>query len=145
MVFSNLLLLLNHFNGPLGANESADPTAFAVVVIDLNMTRRFVPCDAEVRAKVPTKITASTEVVHKAAGCLLDCRFLVQTRFSATQVIGRFLLRTTPDLQFARLNHFSTSNQTGHRNRHEGCRKRGTNFSVYFAASAVNHLSFASK
>jgi hypothetical protein len=115
MVFSNLLLLLNHFNGSFGANESADPTAFAIVVIDMNMPRRFVPCDAEVRAKVPAKITASTEVVPKAAGCLLDGRFLIQTRFYAIQVIGRFLLRTTPDLQFARLNHLLTSNQTCHR------------------------------
>ena len=91
MVFSNPLLLLNHSDSPFRANEGADAAAFAVVVIDFDVSRHFIPCNAEVRTKVPAKITASAEVINKTAACLFDGRLLIETRFSVTGLIRSLL------------------------------------------------------
>ena len=91
MVFSNPLLLLNHSDSPLGANEGADAAAFAVVVIYFEVSRHFIPRNAEVRTKVPAKITASAEVIDKTAVCLFDGRLLIETGFRVAGLV-RILL-----------------------------------------------------
>ena len=99
------LFFAGHGDGPFGSDEGADAAAFAVIVIDFNVTGLLVSGDTEIRAKIAAQIAASAEVVSEAPACLHDRRLLVKPGFDLIQIFGMLLLVPAFDFQFTGFSH----------------------------------------
>ncbi len=118
------LFFAGHGDGALGANEGADAAALAKVVIDNNMTRFFIPGDAEIRAKIAAQVAAAAKIVPKAPARLRDRCLLIKTRFDMVKVFCVLLLMPAPDFQFTWFSHFSFPNQKSYRRDHNARRAK---------------------
>jgi hypothetical protein len=99
------LLIPHHCDGALRADEGTNAAALAVVIVDLNVPGVFIPGNAKIGTKEPTKVTASAGVVYKASARLHDCRLFIKAWFDMVRVPRRFILGSAPHFQRARFSH----------------------------------------
>jgi hypothetical protein len=100
------LFFAGHGDGALRADEGTDAAAFAEIVVNLNVTRLFIPGDAEIRAKIAAEVAAAAKIIPEAPSGLHHRCLFVKTRFDLTRLFVMLLSGSAPDFQFTRFSHF---------------------------------------
>ena len=99
------LFVAGHGDGALRADERADSTAFAEIVIDFNVAGLLVSGDAKIGAKIAAQVAAAAEIIPKAPARLQDRCRLVKTGFDLVKVFGGLLFVPARDFQFTWFGH----------------------------------------